>query len=119
MWLQRQSYVKRHKLSVHEGVKYKWDECEYRSTKSNYVSVHKLAVHEGVRYKCNEYDYQSWSVLITQRINIDMKNKLDNCNKMMNTSWAELSQTQISLAGVLFGLAGTVCGTKLIQTRMF
>ena len=28
---------------------------------------------------------------------------------------AELSQTQISLAGALFGLAGTGFGTKLIQ----
>ena len=39
-------------------------------------------------------------------------------SRKKQTSWAELGQTQFSLTGALFGLAGTVSGTKLIQTRM-
>ena len=46
--------LKRHKESVHKGVKYNCNECEYQASQNSDLKAHKESVHEGVKDKCNK-----------------------------------------------------------------
>ena len=48
----------RHFQSVHEGVKYACNLCDYQATRQSSVTRHIESVHEGVKYACNQCDYQ-------------------------------------------------------------
>ena len=50
-------HVNNHKLSVHEGVKYNCDLCDYKETEQETVRIHKLAVHETVKINCDQYQH--------------------------------------------------------------
>ena len=39
--------LKRHQVSVHEGVKY---QCDYKATLHQSLKKHKRSVHEGAKY---------------------------------------------------------------------
>ena len=43
---------------------------------------------------------------------------MDNRVLTSETSWAELSQTQVTLAGALFGKAGTGFGKKKLKFKL-
>ena len=43
---------------MHERIKYKWDHCAYQAQQKGHVMRHKLVVHEGVKYYCDLCDYK-------------------------------------------------------------
>ena len=56
----------RHIASVHDGVKFQCDQCDYKTTDSRYLKQHKasehevkLTIHEGVRFPCDQCDYEA------------------------------------------------------------
>ena len=44
--------MKRHNLSIHEGVKYPCQFCEHKATNPKGLNSHIQSVHEGRRFKC-------------------------------------------------------------------
>ena len=51
--------LKRHKESVHDGVRYSCDSCEYKATTLSHLKTHKEAIHDGVRYSCDSCNYKA------------------------------------------------------------
>ena len=49
-----QGSLTRHILSVHEGVKYDCNQCDFRATRRGILTCHIQSVHEGVKYECNQ-----------------------------------------------------------------
>ena len=52
--------VHAHIRSVHEGVKYACNQCDYQATRQG-LTIHIQSVHKGFRYACNQCDYQASS----------------------------------------------------------
>ena len=48
--------LKKHIQSVHEGLRFACDQCDYRATRKDYLTQHIRSVHEGVKYACNQCD---------------------------------------------------------------
>ena len=48
-----------HIQSVHRGVKYACDQCDYQSAKPSNLNRHIQSRHEGVRYPCNQCYYKT------------------------------------------------------------
>ena len=46
-----------HKQSVHEGIKYACDQCEYQATTQWTLTRHIQSQHEGIKYACDLCDY--------------------------------------------------------------
>ena len=44
--------------SVHEGVKYPCNQCDYQATQQGNLLQHIQSKHEGVKYACNQCDKQ-------------------------------------------------------------
>ena len=42
--------IKTHKMSVHEGIKYQCDQCDYKATYNGNIKKHKMSVHQGIKY---------------------------------------------------------------------
>ena len=55
MWIP--GHVNRHNLSVHKGVRYNCDLCDYEGTKQENVRIHKLAIHETLKINCDQYQH--------------------------------------------------------------
>ena len=51
--------LRRHNMSVHQGVKYGCDECDYKATQSTDIKRHKAFKHEGVRFDCSMCEYKA------------------------------------------------------------
>ena len=51
--------LKKHIQSVHEGLRFACDQCDYRATTQGHLATHIQTEHEGVRFACNQCDYQS------------------------------------------------------------
>ena len=47
------------KLTIHQGVKYACDQCDYQATTQSNLTVHIKSKHEGVKYACNQCNYQA------------------------------------------------------------
>jgi len=43
-----------HKKSIHVGLRYPCDQCEYAATHLSNLKEHKKSIHEGVQYPCNQ-----------------------------------------------------------------
>ena len=56
--MQRASLTKQ-KLSVHKGVKFICDQCEYAATTRNQFTEHKKVQPDGVTFDCDQCDYKS------------------------------------------------------------
>ena len=50
--------LEKHKLSQHDGVRYKCDQCSYKGTQKISLNAHKRFVHEGI---CHEPDKCSYT----------------------------------------------------------
>ena len=48
-----------HKKGVHEGNKYKCDQCEYTCVFKGPLLQHKQVNHDEVRYECNICEYKA------------------------------------------------------------
>ena len=55
----QQCNLTRHKLSVHEGVRFKCDHCDYQATQKSWLKKHNQSIHEGFKYACDQCDYQA------------------------------------------------------------
>ena len=53
----RQSSLKTHQESVHEGVRYSCKYCGYKVTSQSSLKQHQESIHEGVNYECDQCDY--------------------------------------------------------------
>ena len=51
--------LKTHKLSKHEGVRFKCPTCEHEASTLNSLRVHVNAKHKGTSYSCDKCDYQN------------------------------------------------------------
>ena len=49
----------RHKLLIHDGVKFCCSRCNYHATSNGSLAEHKRAAHEGVKYPCRLCEYQA------------------------------------------------------------
>ena len=39
-----------HKMSIHEGIRYQCDQCDYKATQKRDLKTHRMSVHEGIKY---------------------------------------------------------------------
>ena len=53
----RQTHMKIHNQSVHEGIKYACNQCEYQATQGSNLKKHQQSKHDFVQLKCNRCDY--------------------------------------------------------------
>ena len=44
---------------VHEGMKCKCNDCDYKATHRGTLTTHIKAVHEGLKYLCNDCEYKA------------------------------------------------------------
>ena len=49
-----QSSLKTHKMTVHEGIKYECDHCHYKANHRNSLKKHSITFHEGIKYECDK-----------------------------------------------------------------
>ena len=52
----QQYILKRHKETVHEGIRYKWPSCFSEATYQTTLMWHIEAIREGIKYKCPHCD---------------------------------------------------------------
>ena len=52
-------YFRAHRQSVHEGIKYPCDQCEYKATAMGSLRRHYNAIHSGHKYPCSECEHVS------------------------------------------------------------
>ena len=45
----QKGYLKKHKMSVHEEVKYPCNQCEYKAAQKGHLKKHKMSTHEGIK----------------------------------------------------------------------
>ena len=50
----KQSHLKTHQQSIHEGIRYSCDTCNYKATTTRTLKRHQESVHYGIRHYCNE-----------------------------------------------------------------
>ena len=48
-----------HKHSIHIGVRYSCDQCEYKANIKCDLTKHQLSIHRVVRYSCDQYAYKA------------------------------------------------------------
>ena len=51
--------LKRHKKSIHEGVKHACIQCDYQANRQDNLTQHIQTKHEGVKYACTQCDYRA------------------------------------------------------------
>ena len=54
----RLSSLKESKLTIHEGVRYHCDQCEYKSSTPDSLKIHKQGVHDNDKYSCDQCQYR-------------------------------------------------------------
>ena len=52
-------YLRIHRRSIHDGIKYPCDKCDYKATQSSSLWQHNKTVHEGIKYPCHQCDYKA------------------------------------------------------------
>ena len=52
-------YLKQHKQSKHDGVRYPCDQCDYAATDPSNLNKHQQSKQRGVRYPCDQCDYSA------------------------------------------------------------
>ena len=68
--------------SVHQGVKYACDQCDYQATKQSHLTIHIQSIHEGIKYACDQCDYQaSTQSSLTSHIQSVHKSLKNACNQ--------------------------------------
>ena len=55
----KHSYLKRHKESKHEGVRYQCEQCDVSTTTKGDLSRHRRSKHEGIKYPCDQCAYSA------------------------------------------------------------
>ena len=51
--------LREHIRSIHKGICYLCNQCEYQATLTQYLRKHIQSIHEGFRHVCNQCDYKS------------------------------------------------------------
>ena len=51
--------LQRHVESVHDGVKYSCESCDYKATTKGNLQRHVVSVHDGVKHSCEYCDYKA------------------------------------------------------------
>ena len=46
-------------MSVHDGIKYQCDHCDYKATTQYNLKKHKMSVHEVIKYQCDICGYKA------------------------------------------------------------
>ena len=58
-WYTNYSNLRKHKKSVHEGVRYNCSQCEFQAKYSSDLKRHIQCKHEGLRYSCSKCDHKA------------------------------------------------------------
>ena len=45
-------------MSIHDGVKYSCEFCDYKATQKGSLQEHVKSIHNGVKYSCDFCDYK-------------------------------------------------------------
>ena len=45
--------------SVHEGIKYPCNKCEYKASTQSYLNEHINAIHKGKKFYCKHCDFKT------------------------------------------------------------
>ena len=53
------SILKRHKETIHLGIRYPCDLCDYKATQLGCLNKHTESIHQGIRYPCDLCDYKA------------------------------------------------------------
>ena len=65
------STLTKRKRSVHEGVKYACNQCDYNATKQSHLTAHIQSMHDGVMFACDLCDQQfKWRSMLKTHIKI-------------------------------------------------
>ena len=71
-----------HNQSVHQGVKFRCDQCDYQATKQSHLTTHIQSIHEGIKYACDQCDYRaSTQSSLTRHIQSVHKSVKNACNQ--------------------------------------
>ena len=46
-------------MSIHDGVKYNCEYCDYNATNKGSLTQHVKSIHDGVKYRCEYCDYKA------------------------------------------------------------
>ena len=49
----------KHYRSIHKGIKYPCNQCDYQATSQSHLKRHIQSKHECIKYSCNQCDYQA------------------------------------------------------------
>ena len=55
----QREYLREHIRSIHKGVCYPCNQCEYQATRTQYLRKHIQSIHEGVYYPCSQCAYKA------------------------------------------------------------
>jgi len=55
----QKGHLQRHRKSVHERVKYSCELCDYKATQKGHLQRHRKSVHERFKYSCELCDYKA------------------------------------------------------------
>ena len=51
--------LKKHVESIHNGVRYTCNQCDYKATQKGHIKKHVESIHDGVCYTCDQCDYKA------------------------------------------------------------
>ena len=54
--------LKHQKKSIHEGVRYQCDKCDYAAKQYSNLKKHNESMHKGVRYQCDYCEYAATTI---------------------------------------------------------
>ena len=49
----------RHNQSLHDGVMFSFDQCDYKATLKGSLAKHLKSIHKGLKFSCDQCDYKA------------------------------------------------------------
>ena len=92
--LVKNSIMVNYKKSIHEGVTYDCDQCEYQATTKGHLTTHKQSRHVGIRYNCDQCNgtFNKKSIMV--------HHKKSKCVKLNKTKFATKQHKLIKRVGI-------------------
>ena len=112
------NYLRKHKVSQHEGRTYDCDKCDYTNGDTSNLKRHKLVKHEFVQYQCNECEYTaSYKSQIESHRETKHQGKVraskfncDQCDYQATTKISVVDHINVKHAGITYDC--DQCGHK-------
>ena len=81
--------------SVHDGVKYNCEQCDYKANQKGNLQQHVKSVHKGVKYSCERCYYEATKKVFLQRhVASNHERVIQSCDlcKMWLLTWGRQKQ---------------------------